>query len=124
MHACGGIASDPVGGPTTIIVPGEITISPTLRPSPAGLQTGHAPCGYLDWLGWAVLGNMVGGIGLVTLLRLVRSRRPGEAGPGGVRFLTDRRPVRRRQRIGLVSMWTRMLVPWGRVWTRTRSHRT
>jgi formate/nitrite transporter FocA (FNT family) len=43
----------------------------------AALHTGHAPFGYLDWLGWfgwTVLGNMVGGIGLVTLLRLVRSR--------------------------------------------------
>jgi len=37
---------------------------------------GHAPFGYLDWLGWfgwAVLGNIVGGIGLVTLFRLIRS---------------------------------------------------
>jgi formate/nitrite transporter FocA (FNT family) len=43
----------------------------------SALHTGHAPFGYLDWLGWfawAVLGNMVGGIGLVTLLRLVRSK--------------------------------------------------
>jgi formate/nitrite transporter FocA (FNT family) len=43
-----------------------------------GLHTGHAPYGYVDWLGWlgwAVLGNMIGGLGLVTLLRLVRSRR-------------------------------------------------
>ena len=42
----------------------------------AALHTGHAPFGYLDWLGWfawAVLGNLVGGIGLVTLLRMVRS---------------------------------------------------
>jgi formate/nitrite transporter FocA (FNT family) len=41
------------------------------------LHTGAAPFGYLDWLGWlgwAVLGNAVGGIGLVTVLRLVRSR--------------------------------------------------
>ncbi len=41
------------------------------------LHTGHAPFGYLDWLGWfgwTVLGNVVGGVGLVTLLRLVRSR--------------------------------------------------
>lgn len=40
----------------------------------AGLIVG-APYGYLDWLGvlgWAVLGNMVGGIGLVTVLRLVQ----------------------------------------------------
>lgn len=42
----------------------------------SALHTGHAPFGYLDWLGWfgwAVLGNMAGGIGLVTVLRLVRS---------------------------------------------------
>lgn len=41
------------------------------------LDTGHAPFGYLAWLGWVawvVLGNMIGGIGLTTLLRLVRSR--------------------------------------------------
>lgn len=40
----------------------------------AGLQAG-APYGYLDWvgvLGWATLGNLVGGIGLVTVLRLVQ----------------------------------------------------
>jgi formate/nitrite transporter FocA (FNT family) len=42
------------------------------------LQTEHAPFGYLAWLGWfgwAVFGNMVGGLGLATLLRLIRSRR-------------------------------------------------
>jgi formate/nitrite transporter FocA (FNT family) len=41
------------------------------------LDTGHAPFGYLDWVGWVawvVLGNLVGGLGLTTLLRLVRSR--------------------------------------------------
>lgn len=41
----------------------------------AALQTGHAPFGYLQWAqtaGWAALGNMVGGIGLVTLLRLLQ----------------------------------------------------
>jgi formate/nitrite transporter FocA (FNT family) len=40
----------------------------------AGLHAG-APYGYLDWLGmlgWACLGNMVGGIGLVTILRLIQ----------------------------------------------------
>jgi formate/nitrite transporter FocA (FNT family) len=34
-----------------------------------------APFGYLDWLGtlaWAALGNAIGGIGLVTILRLVQ----------------------------------------------------
>jgi formate/nitrite transporter FocA (FNT family) len=40
----------------------------------AALQTG-ASFSYADWMGtaaWAALGNMVGGIGLVTLLRLVQ----------------------------------------------------
>jgi formate/nitrite transporter FocA (FNT family) len=42
----------------------------------AGLHAG-APYGYLDWfrmLCWAILGNMVGGIGLVTMLRLAQVR--------------------------------------------------
>ena len=41
------------------------------------LHTAHTHFGYLDWLGWfgwTVLGNIVGGVGLVTLLRLWRSR--------------------------------------------------
>jgi hypothetical protein len=40
----------------------------------AALQVG-APFGYLDWLrvvGWAILGNVIGGVGLVTCLRLVQ----------------------------------------------------
>ncbi len=40
----------------------------------AALHAG-APFGYLDWLGvfaWSVAGNLVGGIGLVTVLRLVQ----------------------------------------------------
>lgn len=40
----------------------------------AALQAG-APFGYLDWLGlfvYAALGNMVGGLGLVTILRLLQ----------------------------------------------------
>lgn len=40
----------------------------------AALHAG-APFGYLDWLGalgWSVLGNIVGGVGLVTFLRLIR----------------------------------------------------
>ena len=39
-----------------------------------GLHAG-APYGYADWLaviGWATLGNLVGGLGLVTMLRLVQ----------------------------------------------------
>ena len=38
----------------------------------AALSTNDAPFGYLQWAqtaGWAALGNMVGGLGLVTLLR-------------------------------------------------------
>ena len=41
----------------------------------AGLFTGDAPYGWIDALGaagWAVAGNLVGGIGLVTVLRLVQ----------------------------------------------------
>lgn len=41
----------------------------------AALHTGQAPFGYLDWLGMfgtAVLGNLIGGLVLVTLLRLLQ----------------------------------------------------
>jgi formate/nitrite transporter FocA (FNT family) len=41
----------------------------------AALHTGHAPFGYLDWFErfwWAALGNTVGGVGLVTALRLMQ----------------------------------------------------
>jgi formate-nitrite transporter family protein len=41
------------------------------------LVTGDAPFGYLDWLVWfgyTVAGNIVGGLGFVTLLRLLRSK--------------------------------------------------
>ena len=41
----------------------------------AGLTTGHATYGWLDWLGalgWAALGNALGGIGLVTGIRFLR----------------------------------------------------
>ncbi|MER7457827.1 formate/nitrite transporter family protein [Micromonospora sp. NPDC126480] len=39
------------------------------------LTTGRAPFGYLDWLGalaWSAFGNVVGGVGLVAMLRMVR----------------------------------------------------
>jgi formate/nitrite transporter FocA (FNT family) len=42
----------------------------------AGLHTGHAPYGYLQWVqsaGWAAMGNIFGGVGLVTLLRVAQS---------------------------------------------------
>lgn len=38
---------------------------------------GGAPFGYLDWLrwvSWCLLGNLLGGLGLTTVLRLVRSQ--------------------------------------------------
>jgi formate/nitrite transporter FocA (FNT family) len=41
------------------------------------LATGDAPFGYLRWLSWfgyTALANVIGGLGLVTLLRLVRSK--------------------------------------------------
>lgn len=41
------------------------------------LQTGEATFSYLDWLGWfayTVVGNVLGGLVLVTLLRLLRSK--------------------------------------------------
>ena len=41
----------------------------------AGLFTGESPYGWLDAAGaagWAVMGNVVGGLGLVTVLRLVQ----------------------------------------------------
>jgi formate/nitrite transporter FocA (FNT family) len=41
----------------------------------AGLTSGHANYGWADWLGalgWSALGNVVGGLGLVTGIRLLR----------------------------------------------------
>jgi len=41
----------------------------------AALQTGHASFGYLQWLelvAWSAPGNLAGGIGLVTGLRLLQ----------------------------------------------------
>ncbi|MDQ6849277.1 MAG: formate/nitrite transporter family protein [Actinomycetota bacterium] len=41
----------------------------------AGLATGVSPYGWLDWagaLGWSAFGNIAGGLGLVTSIRLLR----------------------------------------------------
>lgn len=41
------------------------------------LSTGTVPFGYGDWIQWfgyTLTGNVVGGLGLVTLLRLLRSK--------------------------------------------------
>lgn len=56
----------------------------------AGLLTGNADYGYLDWLGalgWSAFGNLVGGLVLVTGIRLLRiphrlaeSREQGQTG--------------------------------------------
>ncbi len=58
----------------------------------AGLLSGHAPYGYLDWLpalGWSAFGNLLGGLVLVTSIRLLRvphrvseSRSKQEQSPG------------------------------------------
>ncbi|MEO6629270.1 MAG: formate/nitrite transporter family protein [Aquihabitans sp.] len=43
----------------------------------AALHTGDAPFGYLDWLRWVsytLVGNVLGGVLLVTLLRVVRTK--------------------------------------------------
>jgi hypothetical protein len=41
----------------------------------AALHPDHAPFSYLQWAeaaGWAIAGNLTGGIGLVTILRLLQ----------------------------------------------------
>jgi formate/nitrite transporter FocA (FNT family) len=41
----------------------------------AALHTGHAPFGYVQWAqtaGWAAFGNLIGGVALVTLLRVLQ----------------------------------------------------
>ena len=41
----------------------------------SALHTGHAPFGYVQWAqtaSWAALGNLVGGVALVTLLRVLQ----------------------------------------------------
>lgn len=67
----------------------------------AALQTGHAPFGYLQWAetaGFAAVGNMIGGVALVTVLRLfqvphkVRAERENPA--PGVALGDDRREER------------------------------
>jgi hypothetical protein len=55
-----------------------------------GLLTGDADYDYLDWLGalgWSVFGNLLGGLVLVTAIRLLRvphrvqeSREQGQTG--------------------------------------------
>ncbi len=59
----------------------------------AALQA-HAPFGYADWAGmaaWAALGNMLGGIGLVTVLRLVQVTGEDSESPNRKRARRSRR---------------------------------
>ncbi len=64
------------------------------------LHTGRAPFGYLDWFTtaiWAAFANMVGGIGLVTVLRMLQvpervARRRAEPSPEVVESTRRRRP--------------------------------
>jgi len=59
----------------------------------AALHTGHAGFSYLQWAGtagWAALGNLVGGVGLVTALRLLQvahevAKERAEPAPGVAR---------------------------------------
>lgn len=66
----------------------------------AALHTGEAPFGYAAWAvtaGWAGLGNLIGGVGLVTVLRVVqvpnavqsKRSRPARGVPRG----DERRPT-------------------------------
>src|SRR5947209_6484099 len=68
----------------------------------SALHTGHAPFGYVQWAqtaGWAALGNIAGGVGLVTLMRQFQvpnaARRERENPAVGVP-IGDRRRVRSR----------------------------
>ena len=68
--ACVGIAFVIVGGGLFHSILDSILVF-------AGLHAGEPGIGYGNWLwwfGWTVVGNMLGGLGLVTLLRLVRSQ--------------------------------------------------
>lgn len=53
----------------------------------SGLTSGHCPYGWLDWLsalGWSAFGNVLGGVGLVTGIRLLRvSHRVADERRGG-----------------------------------------
>ncbi len=70
VFACVGIALVIVGGGLYHSILDSILVF-------AALDAGAPGIGYGDWLSWftwTVVGNMLGGLGLVTLLRLVRSQ--------------------------------------------------
>jgi formate/nitrite transporter FocA (FNT family) len=70
IFACVGVALVIVGGELFHSILDSILVF-------AAISAGAPGIGYGDWLVWfvwTVVGNMVGGLGLVTLLRLVRSQ--------------------------------------------------
>jgi formate/nitrite transporter FocA (FNT family) len=86
MLACVAIAVVIVGGGLFHSILDSILVFGALHAGAPGIGYGN----WLSWFAWTVAGNMVGGLGLVTLLRLVRSqgrlqqwRREGEGGAEG-----------------------------------------
>jgi formate/nitrite transporter FocA (FNT family) len=85
--ACVAIAFVIVGGGLFHSILDSILVFGALHAGAPGIGYGN----WLWWFAWTVVGNMVGGLGLVTLLRLVRSQgrlqqwrrdEPGEGGSG------------------------------------------
>lgn len=70
MVACVGIAFVIVGGGLYHSILDSILVFAALHAGAPGLTYGQ----WAVWFSWTVLGNVVGGLGLVTLLRLVRSQ--------------------------------------------------
>lgn len=70
MLACVGIAFVIVGGGLYHSILDSILVFAALHAGAPGVTYG----GWAVWFSWTVAGNLVGGLGLVTLLRLVRSQ--------------------------------------------------
>ena len=70
MLACVAIAFVIVGGGLFHSILDSILVFGALHAGAAGIGYGN----WLWWFAWTVVGNMAGGLGLVTLLRLVRSQ--------------------------------------------------
>ena len=70
MLACVAIAFVIVGGGLFHSILDSILVFGALHAGAPGIGYGN----WLWWFAWTVVGNMVGGLGLVTLLRLVRSQ--------------------------------------------------
>jgi formate/nitrite transporter FocA (FNT family) len=89
VFACVGIALVIVGGGLYHSILDSILVFAALHAGAPGIGYGD----WLAWFSWTVAGNIIGGLGLVTLLRLVRSqdrlaqwrRSGGEPDGGGQR---------------------------------------